>query len=77
MFHFYGGIEDPTPYAWMQSMTDFEEIEESVKVGKYTSGEYRLNIDLFLDPEINLTQFSHPAFLRSTHFSYPLHGNRP
>jgi hypothetical protein len=49
MFHFYGGIQDPTPYAWMHPMTSFEEIEESVKAGKYTPSEYRLNIDLFLD----------------------------
>jgi hypothetical protein len=49
MFHFYGGIQDPTPYAWMHPMTNFEEIEESVKTGNYSSGEYRMNIDLFLD----------------------------
>jgi hypothetical protein len=49
MFHFYGGIQDPTPYAWMYPMADFSEIAESVRISTQSSSEYKFNVDFFLD----------------------------
>jgi hypothetical protein len=49
MFHFYEGLHDPTPYAWLYPMNDFENIENAVRNGSYQSDKYELNLDLFLD----------------------------
>jgi hypothetical protein len=49
MFHFYEGIHDPTPYAWIYPMTDFEGIENAVRSIEYGSSETKLNLDNFLE----------------------------
>ena len=49
MFHFYGGIQDPTPYAWVHPMNDFEEIENAIKSKNFFSSEYKLNLVHFLE----------------------------
>ncbi len=48
MFHFYGGIQDPTPYAWAYPMTDFEGIANVIK-SKNSSSEYKLDLVHFLE----------------------------
>jgi len=49
MFHFYGGIQDPTPYAWVHPLGDFEEIENAIKSKNSFSSEYKLNLAYFLE----------------------------
>jgi len=49
MFHFYEGLHDPTPYAWIYPMNDFENIENGIRIGKYCSNEYALNLDRFIE----------------------------
>lgn len=49
MFHFYEGLHDPIPYAWLYPMDDFENIEKAIRSGDYQSDKYELNLDLFLE----------------------------
>jgi hypothetical protein len=49
MFHFYGGIQDPTPFAWVQSMTDFDGIRNALRNWEDTSIGSKLNLNQFLE----------------------------
>ncbi len=49
MFHFYGGISDPTPYAWIQSMTDYENIERTLQTERNIFKESQLDLNRYID----------------------------
>ncbi len=49
MFHFYGGLSNPTPYAWIHSMTDYESIEKALQTECDIHKEAQLDLIRYLD----------------------------
>jgi len=54
MFHFYGGIHNPTPNAWIHPMNDFESIENAIRTWRGVPRDQKLNLDLFLESWIDI-----------------------
>lgn len=49
MFHFYGGISDPTPYAWIHPMTDYKSIEKALQMEINIHNESQLDLNRYID----------------------------
>lgn len=48
-FHFYGGITNPTPYAWIHPMSDFKGIQNALQTETYMHGGHAVDVDRYFD----------------------------